>query len=45
MSRSRMFGDETPEEPQNPSPRTTIVGGRPQRPNPTRGIRFPGQGE
>jgi hypothetical protein len=28
MSKSRMFGDDEPENP-NPSPRTTIVGGRP----------------
>lgn len=29
MSRSRMFGDDEPGDGQNPSPRTTIVGGRP----------------
>ncbi len=29
MGRSRMFGDDPPEESKNPSPRTTIVGGRP----------------
>lgn len=29
MGRSRMFGDDPPEESRNPSPRTTIVGGRP----------------
>lgn len=29
MGRSRMFDDEAPEDTVNPSPRTTIVGGRP----------------
>ena len=33
MGRSRMFTDEEPESGLNPSPRTTIVGGRPPDPN------------
>lgn len=34
MGRSRMFSDDPPEESKNPSPRTTIVGGRPPEESP-----------